>query len=76
MNCLADAKPQIFADLRGRSKRRLHLCFEAGGHSLSGGSGSAVCDLHELLADVLAFQHADEGARRVLDAFGDGLTVL
>src|SRR6185437_340546 len=33
-------------------------------------------DLHHLLAEILALQEADEGARRVLDAVGHGLAVF
>src|SRR5580658_1234660 len=31
---------------------------------------------HQLLAEILAFQKADERARRVLEALGHGLTVF
>src|SRR6185437_11371629 len=33
-------------------------------------------DLHHLLAEILALQEADEGARRVLDALGHALAVF
>src|ERR1044072_729842 len=33
-------------------------------------------DLHELLAEVLALEHAHEGRRGILEAFGDVLAVL
>src|SRR5260370_40108198 len=40
------------------------------------GRSCSSADLHHLLAEILAFEQADEGARRVLETFGHGLAVF
>src|SRR6266446_7322709 len=46
------------------------------GFSTKSGWSSGSADLHHLLAEILALEQADKGARRVLDAFGHGLAIF